>query len=133
VLHVTGRDVDEADHALTFVPDLGAWHLLDGPALEHTLSDTRAAILRHVRANEGASPREIATAADLDYELTRKTCRRMVDDSQLDTDGRGHYFPPPGTVPAVPAVPVAGQDLDGLSLAVPATVPGVPAGTDDRP
>ncbi|MGH9283643.1 MAG: AAA family ATPase, partial [Acidimicrobiales bacterium] len=31
VLHVTGRDVDETDYALSFDPAAGAWTLLDGP------------------------------------------------------------------------------------------------------
>jgi hypothetical protein len=45
--HVTGRDVDEAEYALSFQPASGAWHLLDGPVTDHTIGDTRPAILRH--------------------------------------------------------------------------------------
>ncbi|MET8510930.1 AAA family ATPase [Streptomyces sp. NPDC005077] len=56
ILHVTGRDVSEAEYALQFQEASGAWHLLDGPASDHTIGDTRAAILRHVRANPGAKP-----------------------------------------------------------------------------
>jgi hypothetical protein len=40
ILHVTGRDVDEAEYALSFQPASGAWHLLDGPVTDHTVSDT---------------------------------------------------------------------------------------------
>ncbi|MFF0042566.1 hypothetical protein ACFYRG_41250 [Streptomyces mirabilis] len=36
ILHVTGRDVDEAEYALSFQPASGAWHLLDGPVTDHT-------------------------------------------------------------------------------------------------
>ena len=50
VLHVTGRDVDEAEYALAFDPGAGAWRLLDGPAEDHAIGDTRAAILRWLRA-----------------------------------------------------------------------------------
>ncbi|MFF5606014.1 AAA family ATPase [Streptomyces cellulosae] len=50
ILHVTGRDVDEAEYALSFQPASGSWHLLDGPVTDHTVSDTRATILRYVRA-----------------------------------------------------------------------------------
>ncbi|MET7347712.1 AAA family ATPase [Streptomyces mirabilis] len=42
ILHVTGRDVDEAEYALSFQPASGAWHLLDGPVTDHTIGDTRA-------------------------------------------------------------------------------------------
>ncbi|MFD0552660.1 AAA family ATPase [Streptomyces rectiviolaceus] len=57
ILHVTGRDVNEAEYALSFQEASGAWHLLDGPVADHTVGDTRAAILRFVRANPGARPR----------------------------------------------------------------------------
>ena len=50
ILYITGRDVDEAEHALRFAPETGTWALLDGPAVDYTVSGTRAAILRHLRA-----------------------------------------------------------------------------------
>ncbi|WP_229815879.1 AAA family ATPase [Streptomyces lucensis] len=57
ILHVTGRDVDEAEYALQFQAASGAWQMLDGPVTDHTIGDTRAVILRHVRAHPGARPR----------------------------------------------------------------------------
>jgi hypothetical protein len=104
-LHITGRDVEEATYALKFVADTGAWQLLEGPAAEHVLADTRAAILATVRQTPGIRPRQLANAAHLEYELVKKTMQRMVDAGQLDTDGNGHYFLPVPTVPGVPAVP----------------------------
>jgi hypothetical protein len=116
LLQITGRDVEEATHALKFAPDLGAWQLLEGPAAEHILADTRAAILAAVRQSPGIRPRQLANAAHLEYELVKKTMQRMVDAGQLDTDGNGHYFVPavpavPG-VPAVPAVPAEDEEED---------------------
>jgi AAA domain len=113
VLHVTGRDVDEQEYALKFTADLGAWQLLEGPAIE----ETRAQILRWVRDNEGTMPKQIAAGTGLNYETVKKTVARMADDHQLDTDGNGHYMvaPVPGTpkaVPPVPSVPAAGQTPD---------------------
>jgi hypothetical protein len=93
VLHVTGRDVDEAEYALQFHAAAGAWQLLDGPATDHTLGDTRAAILRHVREHPGARPKDIAEATGLDASLTRKTCARMADDAQLLRDANGYVAP----------------------------------------
>ena len=42
VLHVTGRDVEEADYAMSFDARTGAWTKLDGPA-----TDTSSATPAH--------------------------------------------------------------------------------------
>ncbi|WP_405011004.1 AAA family ATPase [Kitasatospora sp. NBC_01539] len=94
VLHITGRDVDENEHALAFQPDTGHWQLLDGPATDHTIGDTRATILTHVRHHPGAKPKDIADATGLDYANTRQTCTRMAKDGQLHTDASGAYVVP---------------------------------------
>jgi hypothetical protein len=112
VLHVTGRDVEEAEYALQFQPASGAWHILDGPAADHALGETRAAILRHVRANPGSAPAAIAHATGMARETVKKTCQRMAADGQLTADTAGRY--------RVPAAPEDNQSSD-----VPA-VPGVP-------
>ncbi|MFI1465631.1 AAA family ATPase [Streptomyces wuyuanensis] len=94
ILHVTGRDVNEAEYALQFQEASGAWHLLDGPASDHTIGDTRAAILRHVRAHPGAKPKDIAEALpQVDVDTVRRTCSRMAADGQLTKDAAGRYFP----------------------------------------
>lgn len=83
VLHVTGRDVDEAEYALRFHAEAGAWQLLEGPAQDHTIGDTRATILRYVRANPAAQPKQISEGTGLAPELVRQTCARMAKDVQL--------------------------------------------------
>ncbi|MGW2186591.1 AAA family ATPase [Streptomyces sp. NPDC001719] len=94
ILHVTGRDVDEAEYALSFQAASGAWHLLDGPVSDHTIGDTRAAVLRHVRTNPGARPKDIAEALPhVDADTIRRTCSRMATDGQLAKDGSGRYYP----------------------------------------
>lgn len=106
-LHVTGRDIEEAEYALDFDPRYGLWQMLDGPASDYSLGDTRRQILDHLRAVPGATPKQIADALSLNYETAKKTCKRMFDDDQLDTDGAGTYFLPPSIpVPPVPGVPV---------------------------
>jgi hypothetical protein len=92
-LQITGRDVDEATYALRFGADLGTWQLLDGPADEYLLSETRAAILAAVRKMPGAGPRQIAVLTGLGHDLVRQTVRRMAEAGQVDTDGQGHYLP----------------------------------------
>ncbi|MFF0304964.1 AAA family ATPase [Streptomyces sp. NPDC004562] len=94
ILHVTGRDVDEAEYALSFQPASGAWHLLDGPVSDHTVSDTRATILRYVRAHPGAKPKDMAgELPHVDIDTIRRTCSRMADAGQLTKDGGGRYYP----------------------------------------
>ncbi|MFI1384256.1 AAA family ATPase [Embleya sp. NPDC020886] len=110
ILHVTGRDVDEAEYALSFKPETGAWQLLDGPASDHTMGDTRAVILRHVRANPGARPKDIAAALpDVDPDTVRRTCARMADAGQLTKDPGGRYYPDTATRTAT------GADVSELS------------------
>ena len=94
VLHITGRDVTEAEYALKFHPGAGAWQLLDGPAADHLVHDTRATILRHVRDNPGAQPKDIAAGTGLDDALARRTCARMAEAGQLTNDGTGRYTAP---------------------------------------
>ena len=93
-LFVTGRDVDEAEYALSFQPAAGAWTLLDGPADEHALTDTRATILRWLRGNGPAPPKAIAEATGLNPETVKKTCQRMLGASQLACDPAGRYSVP---------------------------------------
>jgi hypothetical protein len=103
-LRITGRDVEEATFALEFAADLGAWQLLEGPAAEHVLANTRATILAAVRKEPGIRPRQIANATKLEHALVKKTVQRMVNAGQLDTDGNGRYFLPVSPVSPVPGV-----------------------------
>ncbi|MGW1801901.1 AAA family ATPase [Streptomyces sp. NPDC001984] len=94
ILHVTGRDVDEAEYALSFQPASGAWHLLDGPVSDHTVGDTRATILRYVRSHPGAKPKDMAgELPHVDIDTIRRTCSRMADAGQLSKDAGGRYYP----------------------------------------
>ncbi|MFF1822077.1 AAA family ATPase [Kribbella sp. NPDC058245] len=103
VLHITGRDVDEAERAMRFDSDNGTWELLAGAAVDHTLHRTRASILAYLRQFPGASPKAISDALGDDRDTIRRTCARMADDGQLRRRDGGRYFPPDtGTVPGVP-------------------------------
>jgi hypothetical protein len=93
VLHVTGRDVDEAEYALRFYPEAGAWQLLEGPAADHTIGDTRVTILRYVREHPEAKPKQIAEGTGLQSDLVRQTCSRMVNDVQLIRKAGGYVVP----------------------------------------
>jgi hypothetical protein len=112
VLKITGRDVEEAEHAMRFAPDLGAWQLLEGPATDYALGETRRRVLHLLRDEGPLRPKQIADLLGADHELIKKTCQRMVDADQLDTDGTGIYFVPVSPVPPVPTVPQGGDTGD---------------------
>ena len=97
VLHVTGRDVEEAEYAMSFDAACGAWTKLDGPAGDYQLHDTRALIARFVRDHPGSRPAAIAEALQLKPNTVRQTCSRMAKDSQLHAAPNGAYFPPGGS------------------------------------
>jgi hypothetical protein len=92
-LHVTGRDVDESAYALSFAADVGIWTMLDGPAADYTLGDTRRRILDYIREHESATPKQLAEALTISHATAKQTCWRMSKDGQLDTDGQGTYLP----------------------------------------
>ena len=94
VLHITGRDVEETDYAMTFDSRSGAWTLLDGPADDHLLNDTRSAINRFVREHPGTTPAVIAEALQLKPTTVRQTCTRMAKAGQLHPAPGGTYHPP---------------------------------------
>jgi hypothetical protein len=94
VLHVTGRDVEEADYAMSFDSHAGAWTKLDGPAGDYLMHDTRALIARFVRDYPGSKPAEIADALQLDRGNVRQSCKRMTDKGQLRATPGGAYHPP---------------------------------------
>ncbi|MCP2255232.1 AAA domain-containing protein [Prauserella aidingensis] len=93
VLHVTGRDVEEAEYAMSFDSAAGAWTKLDGPAGDHLMGDTRALIVRFVRDYPGSKPGAIANALELNPGTVRQTCRRMAEQGQLHAAPGGTYHP----------------------------------------
>jgi hypothetical protein len=108
-VHATGRDIDETEWALHFHAAAGAWQLLEGPAQEHTLPETRAEVLRYLRtAGVACGPKAIAEGTGLAYELIKKTCQRMNTDGQISTDPAGRYMAMHSDqrVPSVPVIPM---------------------------
>jgi hypothetical protein len=113
VLHVTGRDVEETDYAMSFDAHAGAWTKLDGPATDHFVADTRADILRLLREHGPLKPARIAEALDAKAPTVRKTCTRMANDGQLRVAADGTYrAPTAGDTEGTPGV----SQLSPLSL-----------------
>ena len=113
VLHVTGRDVLDAEIALSWKASLGSWHMLDGQASDYLLEPTRRAILAYIREHESASPKEIADALGVSDDNAKQTLRRMVDDGQLDQAGRGTYLLPVALSPLSHQSPSDGESDRG--------------------
>lgn len=108
-LNITGRDVGEAKLALSL--KAGRWTLLDGPAEDYELGDTRRRILSLIRGIGPRTPKQIASTLGFDHELTKKTCKRMADDGQLVVD-RGTYSVPDPMSVRVPPVPLSLMEQD---------------------
>jgi hypothetical protein len=96
ILSVTGRDVDEAEYAMSFEPSAGAWTLLDGPAADYQMQDARALIVRFVRDYPGSKPAQIADALQLDNAAVRQHCSRAMKAGQLRAEPGGRYYPAEG-------------------------------------
>ena len=94
ILHITGRDVEEAEHALTIDPETRRWLRCDRPPAEMQLSDTRTTILAYVREHGPSMPKQITDGTTLSYDTVRKTCARMATDGQLTVDADSRYASP---------------------------------------
>lgn len=92
VLHITGRDVREDSHALTWDGETCMWRLLDEPVFIVEQSATRRRITEHLATMQGDRPASIAKALGLTGANVRVMLRKMVADDQLDSDGDGNYF-----------------------------------------
>ncbi|GAB6901546.1 AAA family ATPase [Kineosporia succinea] len=120
-LSITGRDVEEAEIALTHDQNTGHWLKNDRPADEVSLGDTRASILKTLR--ESAKPLGPTAVADITgakVETVKKTMQRMSDAGQIWPATGGKY-----TAPMPGSAPFPGIDGDTPTRGVP-PVPGVP-------
>lgn len=104
VLHVTGRDVEESEYALTFDTLTGTW-TLDGNALAEAaaradtmrasagLGDTSARVLELIKASpQGLRAAEVADAlAETDVKKIATYLGRLADDGRIHRLARGLY------------------------------------------
>ncbi len=97
MLQITGRDVQEAELAMQFQPERGAWTLLEGPAADWEMSPERRRVLSLVREAGGMRPKQVAEHLGIEYEAAKKTLQRMANDGQLDNSD-GFYCVPPETL-----------------------------------
>jgi hypothetical protein len=118
VLKITGRDVPEAEYALTV--DNGHW-LLDGANLAAAagtaatrqesdgLGDRSTQIVQIVNANPtGISPTKLAEVLDIAPKHAGEYLRRLAGSGRIDKSGRGNYRPA-HTVETVESVETPGE------------------------
>jgi hypothetical protein len=90
-LYLRGRDVEEAEHAVTFDPTTCRWTIL-GEAAEIHRSETRGAILAVLDdAKEPLSPDEIATQAGLSKNTVRQRLYHMQKAGEAQKLSRGQW------------------------------------------
>jgi hypothetical protein len=94
-LYIRGRDIAEADYALSNDAASGAW-VLAGPAKDVRLGETRAKIAAALATAgpDGVSAKLIAIATGIGYDTVRATLHRMVRDGQAAQPRRGRYTAP---------------------------------------
>lgn len=113
-LSITGRDIEEAEHALRFDATRGTWTLLDGPASDYELSDTRRRILDVLREYaEPLGPTAVAEVTGLKVEVVKVRLREMAEADQVLQQGRGRYTAPPLPVTPVTSVTSGGEGNGG--------------------
>lgn len=92
-MYIRGRDVPEADHALTFDAVTCTWTML-GDAGEYRLSEERREILDILRAaDEPLPPRRIAEALNKKDGAVRKLLYTMVKAGEVDNIGGAYRMP----------------------------------------
>lgn len=89
VLHVTGRDVEEDDHALRF--SAGHWELTGDPI--PNASNPRNAIALWLAEHGPAGPSDVARALDRPPGSTRMLMADMKKDGQLAGGGQAYRVP----------------------------------------
>jgi hypothetical protein len=102
-LYVRGRDIEEAEHAVTFDKETCRW-LIIGAAAEVQMSETRQVIIRVLKAaTEPIGPSDIAAAAGLKENVVKQRLFNMVQKGDVRKCGRGLYAHPDHPVTSVPS------------------------------
>jgi len=91
-LHVTGRDVEQAELAVTFNREICRWEVL-GSGPEVRRSDERKRIIDALaKSKEPMSVKEIFLAAGMKTQMaTERTLGRMVQAGEIERPRRGFY------------------------------------------
>ena len=93
-LYMRGRDVEEAEKAISFNNDTCRWSIL-GDVIEVRGSDTRKKILTALEvAVAPMNPGAIATATDLTRNIVDRQLGKMLRDGEVTRLSQGKYVHP---------------------------------------
>ena len=101
-LYVRGRDIEEAEHAVSF-DKAGCRSTILGNATEVHRSNERNSILAVLdEATDPMGPSDIAAAADMPVNNAKQLLHKMVTAGEVGKVGRGQYVHPSRVNPATP-------------------------------
>jgi hypothetical protein len=92
ILHITGRDVEEVEHAFAFDPARGAWRLLDGDPRKLMATDNHSTVHDWLRDHPGSGPSAIVAGTGLNPESVKTTLRRGAEDGWFTQRRRGQWL-----------------------------------------
>jgi hypothetical protein len=93
-LYVRGRDIEEAEHAITFDKQACRWTILGSAADVHR-SNERGRILAALEdASEPMGPSDIAAAIGMPVNNVKQLLHKMMKDGEVRKADRGHYVHP---------------------------------------
>ncbi|HEX9070983.1 MAG TPA: AAA family ATPase [Pseudolabrys sp.] len=102
-LYIRGRDIEEAEHAVTFDKHSCKWTIL-GNASDVHRSHERSSILAVLdEATEPMGPSDIAAAANMPVNNAKQLLHKMAASGEVGKVGRGQYVRP-GTSSSGPPV-----------------------------
>jgi RecA-family ATPase len=90
-LHLIGRDVDAAEYALKYHPDIWTWELL-GDAQEVKKTRNLQATYNAIKQSEKAlKPKEIAEISDVKYRTVTANLKSLMRDGSIQKTTYGEY------------------------------------------
>ncbi|MFD1987981.1 AAA family ATPase [Mesorhizobium newzealandense] len=102
-LYIRGRDVEEAEHALTFDKASCRWAIV-GAAAEVHRSEQRGAILAALESSdEPMGPQDIAAATRQPVTNIKFLLHKMMEAGEVEKEARGRYLHPRKRKPQTPA------------------------------
>ncbi|MHA1212612.1 MAG: AAA family ATPase [Candidatus Heimdallarchaeota archaeon] len=94
-LSIIGRDVDAAEYALKYDPQLWSWILI-GEASEVKASNERQAIYDFLKNSKVAvGPKEIRKATGIKYRTVTNGLKKLTEDGSIMKSGYGKYISSP--------------------------------------
>ena len=92
ILHVTGRDVEEAGYAIELDRQMLAWRLLGTRAEVKSNRDQQQIYDALKQANEPCSPKELSEITGLNIRYVKNTLGKFIEDGSAQKAGHGKYI-----------------------------------------